>query len=155
MGELGDLAPSRISCTAATRGLVWLMQVLATQLAPHWIRVNTIHPTGVATGMGLNDDMAQLFPAWTPRWRRCRTPRPSTCSSPRTLPTSWPGSCQTRLSSWPVWPFPSTQGSRSVLARDLRAGHADGVPLMAMSLMAMSLMAMSLTPSTFERTRPR
>jgi len=43
--------------TASKRGLVGLMQTLANDLAPHWIRVNTIHPTGVATPMVLNDSM--------------------------------------------------------------------------------------------------
>jgi SDR family mycofactocin-dependent oxidoreductase len=46
--------------TAAKRGLVGLMQVLANDLAKHSIRVNTIHPTGVATGMVMNDAMAAL-----------------------------------------------------------------------------------------------
>jgi SDR family mycofactocin-dependent oxidoreductase len=46
---------------AAKRGLVGLMQTLAIDLAKHWIRVNTIHPTGVATGMVLNPAMAQLM----------------------------------------------------------------------------------------------
>lgn len=47
--------------TAAKRGLVGLMQVWANNLGPHSIRVNTIHPTGVATGMVINDTMAKLF----------------------------------------------------------------------------------------------
>ena len=46
--------------TAAKRGLVGLMQVLANDLAPHMIRVNTIHPTGVATGMVMNEAMARM-----------------------------------------------------------------------------------------------
>jgi SDR family mycofactocin-dependent oxidoreductase len=46
---------------AAKRGLVALMQNLATFLAPEWIRVNTIHPTGVASGMTLNDAMEALM----------------------------------------------------------------------------------------------
>lgn len=46
--------------TAAKRGLVGYMQTLANDLAKHWIRVNTIHPTGVATGMVLNEAMQQL-----------------------------------------------------------------------------------------------
>lgn len=46
---------------AAKRGLVGYMQTLALQLAPQSIRVNTIHPTGVATGMILNDVMAEMF----------------------------------------------------------------------------------------------
>ena len=47
--------------TAAKRGLVGLMQVLANDLAKHSIRVNTIHPTGVATGMIMNAAMQQMM----------------------------------------------------------------------------------------------
>ena len=47
--------------TAAKRGLVGLMQGLANDLAPNSIRVNTIHPTGVATGMVMNEAMQQLM----------------------------------------------------------------------------------------------
>jgi NAD(P)-dependent dehydrogenase (short-subunit alcohol dehydrogenase family) len=39
------------------------MQVWANQLGQHSIRVNTIHPTGVATGMVMNESMAKLFEA--------------------------------------------------------------------------------------------
>jgi SDR family mycofactocin-dependent oxidoreductase len=46
--------------TAAKRGLVGYMQVLANDLAKHMIRVNTIHPTGVATGMTMNEAMARM-----------------------------------------------------------------------------------------------
>jgi SDR family mycofactocin-dependent oxidoreductase len=52
--------------TAAKRGLVGLMQVWANLLAPQSIRVNTIHPTGVATGMVMNDAMAKLFESGDP-----------------------------------------------------------------------------------------
>lgn len=48
---------------AAKRGLVALMQVWANHLGPQSIRVNTIHPTGVATGMVMNETMAKLFEA--------------------------------------------------------------------------------------------
>ncbi|MGD1256989.1 mycofactocin-coupled SDR family oxidoreductase [Mycobacterium seoulense] len=48
---------------AAKRGIVGLMQVWANHLGPHSIRVNTIHPTGVATGMVMNESMAKLFEA--------------------------------------------------------------------------------------------
>ena len=47
--------------TAAKRGLVGLMQVLANQYAGEMIRVNTIHPTGVATGMNQNPAMQALM----------------------------------------------------------------------------------------------
>jgi SDR family mycofactocin-dependent oxidoreductase len=49
--------------TAAKRGLVGLMQVWANELAQYSIRVNTIHPTGVATGMVMNETMAALLEA--------------------------------------------------------------------------------------------
>ncbi len=47
--------------TASKRGLVGLMQVWANELAQYSIRVNTIHPTGVATGMVMNETMGKLF----------------------------------------------------------------------------------------------
>ena len=45
--------------TAAKRGLVGYMQTLANDLAPHSIRVNTIHPTGVVSGMTQNEALAK------------------------------------------------------------------------------------------------
>jgi SDR family mycofactocin-dependent oxidoreductase len=45
---------------ASKRGLVALMQGWATELAPHSIRVNTIHPSGVATDMILNETTMAL-----------------------------------------------------------------------------------------------
>jgi SDR family mycofactocin-dependent oxidoreductase len=47
--------------TSAKRGVVGLMQGLAGYLAPEWIRVNTIHPTGVASGMTQNEAMRALM----------------------------------------------------------------------------------------------
>jgi NAD(P)-dependent dehydrogenase (short-subunit alcohol dehydrogenase family) len=51
---------------AAKRGLVALMQTWANNLAQYSIRVNTIHPTGVATGMVMNDAMAAMVEANDP-----------------------------------------------------------------------------------------
>lgn len=53
--------PSGLAYTASKRGVVGLMQGLANQLAPEWIRVNTIHPTGVISGMTQNAAMAELM----------------------------------------------------------------------------------------------
>ena len=47
--------------TAAKTGVVGLMRVLAKELAPHSIRVNSVHPTTVATDMVLNDSTYRLF----------------------------------------------------------------------------------------------
>ena len=46
---------------SAKHGLVGLMRTLANELAPHFIRVNTVHPTGVNTPMIVNDFMAQAL----------------------------------------------------------------------------------------------
>lgn len=47
--------------TAAKTGLIGLMRVLAKELAPQSIRVNSVHPTTVATEMILNDATYRLF----------------------------------------------------------------------------------------------
>ena len=47
--------------SAAKAGLVGLMKVLAVELAPQGIRVNTIHPTTVNTDMVLNEPTYKLF----------------------------------------------------------------------------------------------
>jgi len=47
--------------TAAKHGLIGFMRVLAKELAPYRIRVNTLHPTGVKTPMILNEPMYRLF----------------------------------------------------------------------------------------------
>ena len=47
--------------TASKYGLIGLMKVLAKELAPEGIRVNTVHPTGVKTPMILNEPMYRLF----------------------------------------------------------------------------------------------
>jgi SDR family mycofactocin-dependent oxidoreductase len=52
--------------TAAKRGIVGLMQVLANAYAPHSIRVNTIHPTGVISGMTQNEAMQAFLASGDP-----------------------------------------------------------------------------------------
>lgn len=46
---------------AAKHGVVGIMRALAIECAPHWIRVNTVHPTTVDTDMVLNQSMLRLF----------------------------------------------------------------------------------------------
>jgi SDR family mycofactocin-dependent oxidoreductase len=50
-----------LAYTASKRGITGLVQLLAKDLAKHWIRVNAIHPTGVATKMLLNSAMRDWF----------------------------------------------------------------------------------------------
>jgi (+)-trans-carveol dehydrogenase len=53
--------PNTAHYSAAKAGLVMFAKVLAKELAPHSIRVNTIHPTTVATDMILNEPTYRLF----------------------------------------------------------------------------------------------
>jgi SDR family mycofactocin-dependent oxidoreductase len=50
-----------IAYTATKTGLVGLMKQLAATLGPESIRVNSVHPTGVASGMTMNEAMGKLF----------------------------------------------------------------------------------------------
>ena len=64
-GITGIGGPTRggLGYTAAKHGLVGLMRSYANTLAPHSIRVNTVHPTGVNTPMILNDAMTEFLAA--------------------------------------------------------------------------------------------
>ncbi|GHE14601.1 mycofactocin-coupled SDR family oxidoreductase [Klenkia taihuensis] len=53
--------PNTAHYSAAKAGLVMLSKIMAKELAPHRIRVNTIHPTTVATEMILNEPTYRLF----------------------------------------------------------------------------------------------
>jgi len=47
--------------SAAKHGVVGLMRSFAHWLAPHNIRVNTVHPTGVNTQMIMNEELGRVF----------------------------------------------------------------------------------------------
>jgi SDR family mycofactocin-dependent oxidoreductase len=64
-GTGGNGTPGLTAYTASKHGLVGLMRSFANWLAPHSIRVNTVHPTGVATPMILNEPM-QAYLTSTP-----------------------------------------------------------------------------------------
>ncbi|WP_214406574.1 mycofactocin-coupled SDR family oxidoreductase [Pseudonocardia lacus] len=53
--------PGAAHYVAAKHGVVGLMRSLANELAPHSIRVNTVHPTGVNTPMIHNEFMDQVL----------------------------------------------------------------------------------------------
>jgi SDR family mycofactocin-dependent oxidoreductase len=53
--------PNTAAYTASKHAVVGLMRTLANELAPHRIRVNTVHPTSVATTMVLNESTYRLF----------------------------------------------------------------------------------------------
>jgi SDR family mycofactocin-dependent oxidoreductase len=50
-----------LAYTASKHGVVGLMRAYANLLAPHGIRVNTVHPTGVGTQMVLNPAMQEYL----------------------------------------------------------------------------------------------
>ena len=52
---IGGNMPGGLAYTASKHGLVGLMRAYANYLAPHNIRVNTVHPTGIATPLIDND----------------------------------------------------------------------------------------------------
>jgi SDR family mycofactocin-dependent oxidoreductase len=62
-GNNGIGGPTRggLGYTAAKHGVVGLMRSYANNLAPHSIRVNTVHPTGVNTPMIVNDAMQEFL----------------------------------------------------------------------------------------------
>jgi SDR family mycofactocin-dependent oxidoreductase len=53
--------PNVAPYTASKHAVVGLMKTLALELAPHSIRVNSVHPTGVSTQMILNEAAFKLF----------------------------------------------------------------------------------------------
>ncbi|WP_138732420.1 mycofactocin-coupled SDR family oxidoreductase [Modestobacter excelsi] len=53
--------PNTIHYTAAKHGVVGIMRTLANELAPHSIRVNSVHPTSVNTVMIQNEKTWGLF----------------------------------------------------------------------------------------------
>lgn len=58
--------PTLAHYCAAKHGLVGLMKVLAVELAPHSIRVNSVHPTHVDTDMIQNPAIHSLFTGGAP-----------------------------------------------------------------------------------------
>jgi SDR family mycofactocin-dependent oxidoreductase len=53
--------PGGAAYTAAKHGVVGLARSLCNELAPHHIRVNSVHPTTVDTDMAHNDTMYRVF----------------------------------------------------------------------------------------------
>ena len=71
-GRGADGSAGMLAYAASKHGLVGLMRGLANWLSPHNIRVNTVHPTGVATAMVENDVVGGLLASdpRSARWRR-------------------------------------------------------------------------------------
>ena len=65
-----------VGYTAAKHGVVGIMRTLANDLAPHSIRVNTIHPTGVNTMMAVNPVMQRWIEEDPSRGEHMNNPLP-------------------------------------------------------------------------------
>ncbi len=63
LNGIGGSTPGGLGYTAAKHGVVGLMRSYANYLAPHSIRVNTVHPTGVNTPMVVNDAIQAVMQA--------------------------------------------------------------------------------------------
>lgn len=61
VGRGGDGSAAMFAYAASKHGVVGLMRSAANAYAPHRIRVNSVHPTGVATPMIMNEYMAEQF----------------------------------------------------------------------------------------------
>ena len=72
---------------AAKHGLVGLMRSLALELAPHGIRVNSVHPGNVNTPMVHNEDLYRMFMPGSENPTREEFTEHAKTMSP--LPTPW------------------------------------------------------------------
>ncbi|MBX7433902.1 mycofactocin-coupled SDR family oxidoreductase [Mycobacterium sp. Y57] len=63
LGRGGDGSAATFAYAASKHGVVGLMRSAAYAYAKHNIRVNSVHPTGVATPMIFNEHMSQMFEA--------------------------------------------------------------------------------------------
>jgi SDR family mycofactocin-dependent oxidoreductase len=61
LNGIGGPTRGGLGYTAAKHGVVGLMRSYANNLAPHSIRVNSVHPTGVNTPMVVNDAMQEFL----------------------------------------------------------------------------------------------
>ncbi|MDD7922313.1 mycofactocin-coupled SDR family oxidoreductase [Actinomycetospora chibensis] len=79
--------PNLAHYCAAKHGLVGLMKVFAIELAPHRVRVNSVHPTNVDTDMIQNPAMYELFSGGVPGADRASAA--AAMKGMHALPISW------------------------------------------------------------------
>ncbi|MDT5010884.1 MAG: hypothetical protein QOH57_2501 [Mycobacterium sp.] len=103
----GTERPGLQAYAASKRGLVALMQGWAMQLAPHSIRVNTIHPSGVATPMIINETTVELAAANDPWLASQQNALPFALVQPEDIATAvaWLVSDAGRFITGTSWPL--------------------------------------------------
>jgi SDR family mycofactocin-dependent oxidoreductase len=107
--------PGLQAYAASKRALVALMQGWAAQLAPHSIRVNTIHPSGVATDMIINDTTIALSAAGDVWLGTQQNALPIALLAPEDIATAvaWLVSHDARFITGTSWPLDAGFGIRS------------------------------------------
>lgn len=85
-----------IGHTAAKHGVVGLMRTYAGLLAPHSIRVNSVHPTGAETPMIVNEQFGAFAEAQPGLVAKLANAMPVELVRPATSPTPSPGSARRR-----------------------------------------------------------
>jgi SDR family mycofactocin-dependent oxidoreductase len=107
--------PGLQAYAASKRALVALMQGWAAQLAPHSIRVNTIHPSGVATDMIINDTTIALSAAGDVWLATQQNALPISLLAPEDIATAvaWLVSHDARFITGTTWPLDAGFGIRS------------------------------------------
>ena len=75
--------------TAAKHGVVGLMRVLAVELAPDFIRANSVHPTSLNTDMIQNDATYELFAPDLPKEQRTKEVVGERFQTLNALPIKW------------------------------------------------------------------
>ncbi|KUH85527.1 MULTISPECIES: mycofactocin-coupled SDR family oxidoreductase [unclassified Mycobacterium] len=72
----GGIQGGGLGYAASKHGIVGLMRTLANALAPHSIRVNTVHPTAVRTMMAVNPAMTAFLEAYPDGGPHLQNPMP-------------------------------------------------------------------------------
>jgi SDR family mycofactocin-dependent oxidoreductase len=81
--------PNFVHYVAAKHGVVGIMRTLALELAPDFIRVNSVHPTSVDTDMIQNDSLYALFAPDLPVEERTRETLSGRFQALNALPIPW------------------------------------------------------------------
>lgn len=103
----GTPRPGLQAYAASKRALVALMQGWASELAPHSIRVNTIHPAGIATDMTVNNTTMTLAAAEDPFLLSQRNALPITLLKPEEVAgaVAWLVSDAAKFITGTAWPL--------------------------------------------------
>ncbi len=81
----GGLQGGGLGYAASKHGIVGLMRTLANALAPHSIRVNTVHPTAVNTMMAVNPAMTAFLENYPDGGPHLQNPMPVALLEPEDI----------------------------------------------------------------------